>query len=151
MGLFNLFKVLNPFKKTMPLPVKPSVATVLVFDDEVGIQATQGKPIGKPWRFKDWYVYCAKKEAIYDKESKEVTETLVPFDPLAKWRADSLKRKSPIYTPEDLYDAIEWREVGVVYKLGSDLLQKLNLWLMVVLVGILCFFIFLLTSNYMGK
>ena len=124
----------------MKIP-RPQKVWVLVFD-ESGISVVQRELVGKPWLLNGNYVYCAKPK---DGNQKE----LIPFDPLAKWRAEREKRQT-VHTPEDLYDAIEWREVAAVYKLGGNLMQKLNLGLMVALVGILCFFVYVIFSSITG-
>jgi len=121
---------------------RPQIGWVLVFDDESGISVVRHEPVGRPWLLNGNYVYCARFE-------DQKREKLMPFDPLAKWRAERKKRQT-VHTPEDLYDAIEWREVGAVYKLGGNLMQKLNLGLMVALVGILCFFVYVIFSSITG-
>jgi len=121
---------------------------VLVFDSERGIYPIRHQPVGKLWKFKGRFFYCAKRVVYYEKEKER--EELVPYDPLAEWRGKS-KDKEGIYTPEDLFDAINWPEAGAVYRMGSGFMQKLNLGLMVALVGILCFFIYVMFSSFVGK
>ena len=121
---------------------------MLVFDSERGIYPIRHQPVGKLWKFKGRFFYCAKRVVYYEKEKER--EELVPYDPLAEWRGKS-KDKEGIYTPEDLFDAINWPEAGAVYRMGSGFMQKLNLGLMVALVGILCFFIYVMFSSFVGK
>ena len=45
---------------------------------------------------------------------------------------------------------ITWPEIKGVYRLGTNLLEKLNAGLLVVLIGILCFFIYLIYSSATG-
>lgn len=126
---------------------QPQAGTVLVFDNG-GIYTIRREPVGKPWKFKGQFVSCAKKVTYYENgQTKEVFE---PYDPLAEWRAKN-KDKEGIYTPEDLSDAINWPEAGAVYRMGSGFMQKLNMGLMVALVGILCFFIYVMFSSFVGK
>ncbi|MBA7636889.1 hypothetical protein ES703_44517 [subsurface metagenome] len=124
----------------MKIP-QPRKVWVLVFD-ESGISVIQREPVGKPWMLNGNYVYCAKPKGEGQKE-------LIPFDPLAKWRAER-KSREMVNTPEDLYDSIEWPEVAAVYKLGGNLMQKINLGLMVMLVGILLFFVYVVFSSMTG-
>lgn len=110
-------------------------ASVLVMDGS-GIKLKKHQPVGKPWGFRGKDVYVAKIHG----------DTLVEFNPLAH----TTNGNRPKYTPEDLFDAINWRQVKVIYRIESSMLSKLNTGLMIALVGILCFFIFLLFSSITG-
>jgi hypothetical protein len=130
--------------------LQPQIGLVLVFDSERGIYLIRHQPVGKPWKFKGRFFYCAKFVVHYEKNSKE-REELVAYDPLAEWRGKHRSGEDAVYTPEDLYDAINWPEAGAVYRMGSNFMQKLNLGLMVALVGILCFFVYVMFSSFVGK
>ena len=105
---------------------------VWVFHDD-RMKEIRSDPVGKTWNYKGQLVYLAKRN---DKNE------LVPWNPLAeKLVADS---------PEDLYDAIDWKLARRVYRISSDFLKKLNTGLMVGLVLILCFFMFLIFSSITG-
>ncbi len=125
-----------------PKPQQPAAPQaqqqVLIFDAEKGITVEGGEPVGRPWLLKGKTVYLAKHKG----------DELVPYDPLQEWRGD--KRIGKAHSPEALYDAITWREISGVYRLGSSLLEKLNAGLLVVLIGILCFFIYLIYSSTAG-
>jgi len=112
-------------------------------NNSVQIGARRGEPIGRRWRYKGRNFYFAK----------EVDGQLMPFDP----KAESLKRKKEfmdkskrIYSPQELWDAIDWRLAEDVYTVRNTTLEKINTGLMVALVGILCFFIYLLMANIGG-
>lgn len=132
------FKTERPASLKRPVPALPQTQQVLIFDAEKGLTVKWREPVGKPWLLKGKAVYLAKREG----------EELVPYDPLQEWRG--AKRISQANSPEALYDAITWPEVKGVYRLGSSLLEKLNTGLLVVLIGILCFFIFLVYSSATG-
>ena len=111
---------------------------VLIFDAEEGIEVEWREPVGKPWLLMGKVVYLAKHNG----------EALLAYDPLQEWRA--AKRIGKAHSPEALYDAITWPEIKRVYRLGTNLLEKLNAGLLVVLIGILCFFIYLIYSSATG-
>ena len=119
-------------------PASPKTQQVIIFDAEEGITEEWGKPVGRPWFPKGKVVYLAKRKG----------DELVPYDPLQDWRM--AKRISQAHSPEALYDAITWPEIKGVFRLGSNLLEKLNTGLLVVLIGILCFFIYLIYSSATG-
>jgi len=120
--------------------------TILVLtneNDATYIKKEKGEPIGRLWRIKGRDVYLAKR----------VDGHLVPFDP----KAESLKRKHElvkggkrVYSPQELYDAIDWRLAEDVYVVRNTALEKLNVGLMIALTGILCFFIYLILANLGG-
>jgi len=116
----------------------PKLQQVIIIDAEGDMKAEQPEPVGTPWFLKGKAVYVAKHSG----------ETLVSHDPLQEWRA--AKRISQAHSPEALYDVITWPEIKGVYRLGTNLLEKLNAGLLVVLIGILCFFIYLIYSSATG-
>jgi len=113
-------------------------------NDSVNIEVRKEESsIGRRRRYKGRSVYLAK----------EVDGQLVPFDP----KAESFKRKKELvdkgkkmYSPQELYDALDWRLAEDVYTVRNTTLEKLHTGLMIALVGILCFFIYLLMANIGG-
>jgi len=134
------FRSKRPASPKPQQPASPQTQQVLikVFDAVEGITDEWGEPVGRPWLLKGKTVYLAKHKG----------DELVPYDPLQEWR--EAKRMGKAHSPEALYDAITWPEIKGVYRLGSSLLEKLNTGLLVVLIGILCFFIFLIYSSATG-
>lgn len=133
----------QPVMSTMPISTEEPAAvdngkgsaTVLIMD-EAGIRLGKHKPVGTVWRFRGENVYVARIDG----------DQLVEFNPLAH----TTNGNRPKYTPEDLFDAIHWHEVKVIYHIAPSVLNKLNTGLIIALVGILLFFIFLLFSSITG-
>ncbi len=116
---------------------KKGKSTILVVTED-SIEKIKGDPVGRPFPYGNSLVYMASYEG----------DKLIPFDPLI--RRINKTSKTPHYTPEDLYDALDWTLAKMVYKVQNDLLSKINTGLMVAMVGILCFFIYLIYSSVGG-
>lgn len=111
-------------------------AKVLVLTDQDCLEVRQTDPVGKPWRYRETTVYMAKQNG----------DKLESFDPTVEITRNNGLRLSP----EELFDATDWSLAKVVYKLGEDKIAKINMGLLVALVGILCFFVFLIFSSVTG-
>lgn len=134
---------MNIFRRKSKQASTTETQSVLVIDAKKGIKIEKKKPVGRPWLLDGKLVYVAKHD---DKNGGE----LVPYDPLQEWRSSDRMKKAKAQTPEGLFDAINWPEVKSVYRQKPNLLEKLNPLLMIGLVGILCFFIFLIYSSATG-
>jgi len=58
--------------------------------------------------------------------------------------------KEDAIPPDRLYRALNWKEVEILFKIPEGLLEKLNLALTILLIGILLFFCFLVYSTITG-
>lgn len=107
-------------------------ALILSRDEVTSRRVTVDIYPGKPWRYHGRIVYVLAEQG----------GKLVVFNPFEHAQSG--------YSPEDLFDAIDWQFVKTVYQVPKRTLEKLNTGLMLALVGILAFFIFLLFSSITG-
>jgi hypothetical protein len=107
-------------------------ALIMSNDEVTGRRVTVDFYPGKPWRYHGRIVYALAERG----------DKLMVFNPF--------EHAQPGYSPEDLFDAIDWQVVKTVYQVSKRTLEKLNAGLMLALVGILVFFIFLLFSSITG-
>lgn len=107
-------------------------ALILSGDEATSKRVTVDFYPGKPWRYHGRIVHVLAEHG----------DKLILFNPFEHAQSG--------YSPEDLFDAIDWQFVKTVYQVPKRTLEKLNTGLMVALVGILAFFIFLLFSSITG-
>lgn len=133
--------------KQPPVPqedrqVKIPPRRVLILDKE-GVEEKMDTPAGIPWAFRGKPICVAEKD-------KNDSVKLVPCDPLQRWRDSSRYKKAQVKSPESLYRALKWPEVTKVFRISGSFLEKLNTMLLIGLIGILCFFIYLIYSSTTG-
>ncbi len=135
---------------------KAKKSSLLVFDTNgtFGELPDADKPAfkGTPWYWQEKGGWVE----IFERVMKGDKVEIVPFNLTAKIiGAEAAKKKSSFagkqtVAPDALHQALRWPSLKIMFKFDNGLMDKINMWLGVALVGILLLFLFLVLSSVKG-